>query len=331
MNFQAFLITFREALEALLIVGVIVAYLNRIGQQRWKKWVGVGAALAIVASFLVALLFQVVLTGFATMASQVYLKIGIMFVSVALITHMILFMAKQQKDMQGAVQSKLTYIMTTGSAINMIVHSFLVVLREGVETVFFFAAISGGDISKAITSWGASLGVIVACVVAYAFFKGTKRVSLGKFFKATGILLMIIAAGLLVQGVGILQDLGYMGSVYRTAGGQIGEVYNLTGIMPEHPIDGIQYERDTGVKPLIDGQVGVFMKGIFGYTQNPSVEEFVIYWAYYIFVIALLARTKKKEQQEAAKTEARLTDSVKSAGTSGQSSSAGNLTLKEAK
>lgn len=331
MDVQAFLITFREALEALLIVGVITTYLNRIGQQRWKKWVGLGAALAIVASFLVALLFQVVFTGFATMAGQVYLKIGIMFVSVALITHMILFMAKQQRDIQGAMQSKLTHILTTGSAINMVVHSFLVVLREGVETVFFFAAISGGDISKAITSWGALFGVIAACAVAFVFFKGTKRVSLGKFFKATGILLMVIAAGLLVQGIGILQDLGYMGSVYRTAGGQIGEVYNLTGIMPEHPIDGIQYERDSGVKPLISGQIGLFMKSIFGYSQNPSVEEFVIYWGYYILVIMLLAREKRKSQEASPKDDSRPLGEQAAGASEELAPAAGNLTLKEAK
>jgi high-affinity iron transporter len=294
MNFQAFLITFREVLEALLIIGVITTYLNKIGQGQWKRWVWVGVFLAIVASFGTALLFQVVLTGYGSMASQVYLKFGIMFISVGLLTHMILFMAKQKKNMENQVHSKLSMILTTGSAVNMIVHSFLVTLREGVETVFFFAAISGGDISKAISSWGALAGVIVACLVALVFFKGTRRVPLGTFFKMTGLLLMVIAAGLLVQGIGILQDLGYMGSVYRTAGGQIGEVYNITGVLPEHPIDAVQYERDTGQKPLLSGQLGVFLKAIFGYSENPSVEEFVIYWGYYAFLLLLLAREKKK-------------------------------------
>jgi high-affinity iron transporter len=309
MNVQAFLITFREALEALLIVGVIVTYLNRIGQSKWTKWVVLGSSLAIAASVGMAFLFQLVFTGFGTMAGQVYLKFGIMFVSVGLLTHMILFMAKQKKGFQGQVQSQLSEILTKGSVINMVVHSFLVVLREGVETVFFFAVISGGDISKAITSWGALFGVIVAAVVVYFFFKGTKKVSLGAFFKATTLMLTIIAAGLLVQGVGILQDLGKMGSVYRTAGGQIGEVYNITAILPEHPVDAAQYLRDTGEAPLINAQVGVFAKAIFGYSENPSVEEFVIYWGYYVLVILLLARDKKKASKlEEAATEQKDVD-----------------------
>lgn len=294
MNLQAFLITFREALEAILIVGVIVMYLKRIDQSRWTKWVWLGVFLAMVASYGVALVFQVVLTGFSSMASQTYMKFGIMFVSTALLTHMILFMQKQSRDIQGKTQSKISHILTTGSIINMVVHSFLVVVREGVETVFFFAAVSQGDIQKAIASWGALLGLIGALIVGYLFFKGTRRISLGTFFRSTSVLLMLIAAGLLVQAVGILQDIGLMGTVYRTAGGEIGEVYNITGLMPEHPIDEQQYVRDTGSQPLINGQVGLFMKSFLGYTQNPSVEEFVIYWGYYFVVFVLMIRQKKK-------------------------------------
>jgi high-affinity iron transporter len=293
MGFQAFIITFRETLEALLIVGVITTYLSKVNQSRWNKWVWLGVILALISSFGVALLFQVVLTGYGSMASQIYLRFGIMFISAALLTHMILFIAKQAQDFTREIQSKVATIITTGSIINMIMHSYLVVLREGIETVFFFAAISGGDIQKAITSWGALVGLIIACIVSYFFFKSSRRVPLGTFFKATAVILCVIAAGLLVQGVGILQDLGLMGSVYKTPGGEIGEVYNSIAFMPEHPIDEEQYIRDTGKKPLISGEVGIFLRAFLGYTHNPSVEEFVIYWAYYLIVFLIIARQKK--------------------------------------
>jgi high-affinity iron transporter len=293
MDFQALIITFREALEALLIVGVIVTYLNRMNHSHWNKWVWLGVLLALFSSFCVALLFQVVLTGYSSMASQIYLRFGIMFVSAALLTHMVLFIAKQRIDFQANVQSKVAHIITTGSIINMIVHSYLVVLREGIETVFFFAAISGGDIQKALTSWGALIGLILALIVSFFFFKGSKRIPIGTFFKVTAVLLMVIAAGLLVQGVGILQDLGLLGSVYRTSGGEIGEIYNVTWFMPEHPIDEEQYIRDTGEQPWISGQVGIFLRAFVGYTQNPSVEEFVVYWSYFFTVFFLMARAKK--------------------------------------
>jgi high-affinity iron transporter len=308
MDFQAFLITFREALEALLIIGVIVTYLTRIGEPRWNKWVWVGVILALLSSYGVALAFQVVLTGFAAMASQIYLKIGILLVSTALLTHMILFMTKQGRDMKGEVQSKVAAILTTGSVVNMIVHAYLITLREGIETVFFFAAISGGDIEQAIRSWGALLGLIVAILVAWTFFRGTRRVPLGTFFQITGVFLLMIAAGLLVQGVGIMQDVGLLGTMYQTAGGQIGTLYDLTWLMAEHPQDYEHYVRDYGVAPLINGQVGIFFKAFLGYTQDPSVEEFLAYWGYYFLVFALLIRQKGRAH---AAAEARDTTTMK--------------------
>lgn len=297
MNLQSFLITFREALEAILIVGVIMTYLKRIGQTQWTKWVWVGVVLALAASYGTALLFQTVLTGFEMMGSQNYLKIGIMLVSCVLLTHMMLFMSGQSRNIQGEVESKVASILTVGGVMNMIVHSFLVVVREGVETVFFFAAITpGGDIQMALQSWGALLGLILAVVVGVLFFKGTKRIQLKTFFRITGIFLTMIAAGLLVQAVGIMQDIGLMGTVFRTPGGELGELYNLTAIMPEHPQDAEHYIRDTGDHPLINGQVGIFFAAFLGYTQSPSVEQFVLYWAFYLVVLILLGMQKKRHE-----------------------------------
>ena len=98
----------------------------------------------------------------------------------------------------------------------------------------------------------------------------------------------------MVQAVGIMQDIGILGSVYRTAGGEIGEVYNITGFMPEHPIDENHYIRDTGHHPLISGQIGLFLKAFLGYTQNPSLEEFMVYWLYFLVVFILVAFQKKR-------------------------------------
>lgn len=89
MQLQAFLITFREVLEALLIVGIITTYLKRTDSKQYVKYVWLGAGLAVVASYIVALVFQVVFTGFAAMGSEMYLKISIIFVSAILLTQMV--------------------------------------------------------------------------------------------------------------------------------------------------------------------------------------------------------------------------------------------------
>ncbi|MGE6751827.1 FTR1 family iron permease [Rossellomorea sp. NPDC071047] len=295
MDFQAFLITLRESLEAILIVGLILSYLTRLKADKYKKWVYVGVLLALVSSFLVALLFQVVLTGFSSFGAEVYLKVGIMFASVLLLTHMVGWMRKQSKGINTEMEKKINAALTAGSVSAMIIHSYLIVLREGVETVFFFAAISGGDVTKVFTSYGALSGLLLAMVLGYAFFSGAMKFKLKTFFNVTGLLIMFIAAGLLVQGVGILQDLGIMGSLYTTAEGKPAEVYNLVEIMPEHFQDELHYERDTGNEVLISGQVGLFMAAMFGYSHNPTIEQVLAYWFYFgfVFLWIYLIRTDK--------------------------------------
>lgn len=295
MDIQAFLITFREAFEALLIVGIIVTYLNRVGASKWNKWVWCGTGLAVFTSFLVALLFQVVLTGFASMGSQSYMRIIILFVSSLLLTHMALWMSDQQKDIRGHMQEKLDKILTAGSVVNLIVHSYLVTLREGVETVFFFVAISQGDIERALTSWGALLGLVTAAILAYLFFNSSRRLPLKTFFTITKVFILIIAAGMFSQVFGLLQDYDLIGSVYETPSGDIGEVYNLAFFMPEHPDDESHYVRDTGSDTLISGNVGIFFRSFIGYTHNPSVEEFAAYWLFYIVVFFFIRWRMKKQ------------------------------------
>ncbi|MGJ7035195.1 FTR1 family iron permease [Anoxybacillus eryuanensis] len=296
MEVQALLITFREALEALLIVGIITSYLKRIDQSRYVKYVWLGAGLAVFASAIVALLFQVVLTGFSTMASEMYLKVSIIFISSILLTQMVFWMAEHSKDIKSSMEGKMSKYVSKGDVLGMVMHSFLVVLREGVETVFFFAAITGGNIGAAVQGWGAITGLTIAAIVSYTFFKGTMRVPLKTFFKVTGAFIILIAAGLLVQGVSMLQDLKIIGSVMP-------HVYDITWFMPEHPIDHEHFVRDTGHEPIISGDVGIFLKALFGYSSMPSLEEVLAYVGYFV-VIYLLVKTRygakegKKEKSE---------------------------------
>lgn len=293
MEIQALLIMFREVLEALLIIGIITTYMKRMGQCQYNKFVWLGAGLAVLASVGVAMLFQVVFTGFAAMGSEIYLKISIMLISAVLLTQMVFWMASHSRDLKGKTEGKMTQLITTGNVVGMVIHSFLVVLREGVETVFFFAAITGGDIGKGFEGWGALTGVIIASAVSYFFFKGTMRIPLKSFFKVTGIFIVLIAGGLFVQGISMMQDIKLIGSVMP-------HVYDLTWFLPEHPIDYAHYVRDHGVAPLLSGDVGIFFKALFGYSSMPSLEEIVGYIGYFT-VIYLLVNMKKEPAKASVK------------------------------
>jgi len=295
VEIQALLITFREVLEALLIVGIIITYLKRVDHKQFTKYVWLGAGLAVLASVGVALLFQLVFTGFAAMGSEMYLKIGIMLVSTVLLTQMVFWMASHSRNLKGNMEGKMNQFISTGNVVGMVIHSFLVVLREGVETVFFFAAITGGNIGAAMQGWGAITGVVIAALVSYFFFKGTMRVPLSTFFKLTGAFIILISAGLLVQAIGMMQDLNIIGSV-------LPHVYDLTWFMPEHPIDYDHYLRDTGTAPLISGDVGIFLKALFGYSSMPSIEEVLAYIGYFVGILLLTssktAGSKKKSEKK---------------------------------
>lgn len=296
MEIQALLITFREVLEALLIVGIITTYLKRMDQSKYTKFVWLGAGLAVLASVGVAMLFQVVFTGFAAMGSEIYLKIGIIIISSILLTQMVFWMASHSKNLKGSMEGKMEKFISTGNVVGMVIHSFLVVLREGVETVFFFAAITGGNIGAAMQGWGAITGVVIASVISYFFFKGTMRIPLKTFFKVTGAFIILIASGLLVQGISMLQDIRVLGSVMP-------HVYDITWLLPEHPIDYAHYLRDTGTAPILSGDIGIFLKALFGYSSMPSLEEVVAYVGYYAALYFLIVFGNKEVPQKAAKKE----------------------------
>lgn len=181
---------------------------------------------------------------------------------------------------------------TAGNVAGMVIHSFLVVLREGVETVFFFAAITHGNIGAALQGWGAATGMAIAALVSYFFFKGTMRIPLKTFFKVTGAFIVLIAAGLLVQAISMMQDIGLIGSVMP-------HVYDLTWLLPEHPIDYEHYLRDHGVAPIFSGEVGVFLKALFGYSSMPSLEEMIAYIGYFVVIYLLVtSRQGQKNSKE---------------------------------
>jgi high-affinity iron transporter len=296
MEIQALLITFREVLEALLIVGIITTYLKRTNNKKYTKYVWMGAGLAVLASVGAAMLFQLVFTGFAAMVSEMYLKIGIMIISALLLTQMVFWMASHSRDLKGNTENKMSKFISTGNVAGMVIHSFLVVLREGIETVFFFAAITGGNIGAAMQGWGAITGVVIAVVVSYLFFKGTMKISLKTFFKVTGAFIILIAAGLLVQAISMMQDLEIIGSI-------IPHLYDLTWLLPEHPIDFDHYLRDHGTAPLLSGEVGIFLKALFGYSSMPSIEEVIAYIGYFAGIYLLTSyRSDDVKQSEKKET-----------------------------
>lgn len=200
------LVVLREGFEASLIVGIVLAFLDRTGRRDgfWPVWLGAGAALLV--SFAVgALLFAVgaELEG----ASEMIFEGSAMLFAAALLTWMVFWMRRQARTIRHDLESQVEHALATGSALGLALVAFVGVLREGVETaLFLFGTVEGTNRLLAATS--ATVGLAAAVVLGYLFYKGAARLNLRWFFMVTSVLLLLFAGWLLAQGLHELSEAG---------------------------------------------------------------------------------------------------------------------------
>lgn len=248
------LITFREGLEAFLVVGIILSYLARANLKQYNKWVYTGVGLGVLSAFVLAFFFQMIYSGFESAISELYIKIVIMSFAVVVLTYMLFWMANNSRHIKGSVEKKLDNIVGAGSVFALVFMAYLAILREGFETVLFLGALYGAEMGSDAL-WGSLIGLGLALSVTTAIFKGMRRVPIKMFFKLTGALVLVIAAGLLNNVVGIMQDINLL-PVVKSA------IFDLRWILDD------------------SSEVGIFFKALFGYTSMPSLMQIVAYTVY---------------------------------------------------
>src|SRR6201987_3759350 len=194
-----FVIGLREGLEAALIVGIIAAFLGQQGRKDALRqgWIGTAAAVAICIGVAIALQ---VISSDLPQRQQAGLETVVGALAICMVTYMVVFMRKHarsmKKDLQGAAASALAQ----GSSRALVMMAFLAVLREGFETAVFLLATfhASGDAS---TSWlGTVLGIVLAAGIGYGIYKGGVKLNLARFFRITGLVLVVVAAGPGVAG-----------------------------------------------------------------------------------------------------------------------------------
>jgi high-affinity iron transporter len=190
-----FVIGLREGLEAALIIGIIAAFLSQQSRRdalRWM-WLGVSIALLLCAGAAYALHLA---EENLPQREQEQLETVIALVAVGMITWMVIWMRRHSAELKGDLQERASMALVSGSALGLIVMAFLAVLREGLETaVFLLAAFQQSD-RPGLTGTGALLGVLVAVVLGYVIYRGGVKINLSKFFRFTGVVLVLVGAGL---------------------------------------------------------------------------------------------------------------------------------------
>ena len=249
-----FVIGLREGLEASLIVGIIAAFVIQRGDRRALRpmWFGVLAAAAICATL--AIVLNAI--GRSLPLRQREAMEGILaLVAVGGVTYMVVWMRRHSRELKRQLESHAESALLTGGMFALVAMAFFAVLREGIETAVFMLAAFQGSTNPAATGTGAILGVVVAVGLGYAIYKGGIRINLSRFFRVTGFVLVLVAAGLL-----------------STAAHEFAEAGVLT----------VGLARAMDLSWLVaPGTVrGSLLTGMLGFQPVPSVAEVALWLAY---------------------------------------------------
>jgi len=205
---QAFIITLREGVEAALIVGITLAYLAKIGRNDLRRSVFAALGAAFVGSI-----------GVAVLISRFHLNEDIvegwvMLAAAFFVITMIIFMMRTGKKMKGEIESKLGALAGKGSRLGVFLFVFLMVMREGAETVLVLSAVTLNS-TELMSFIGTLLGVMAAIGFGVMFVKGSVRINLQKFFRVTTVILWFVAAQLIIAGLHELSENGVLPSSKR--------------------------------------------------------------------------------------------------------------------
>lgn len=202
-----FLIALREGVEAALIVGIVIAYLVKVGRTDLisKVWLGVAIAAAIPLGAGAYMTW-----GAYTLSFTAQEVLGGVFslIAVAMVTWMILWMGKNSRAMTQKLHEDTQQIVESGKTWKIVWVPVIAVGREGLETALFVWATvkSGAKTSVYEPVFGVITGLIVATIIGWLVYRGAARINLRHFFNATGLLLILVAAGIVSYGIGDLQE-----------------------------------------------------------------------------------------------------------------------------
>lgn len=275
-----FLIGLREGLEAALVVGILVAYLSRIGRRDVlpRLWIGIGLAVAL------ALAIGAIFTfGAYALTFEAQELIGglLSLVAVAMVTWMIFWMQRTARTLKRSLEGSLDRALATGGLWGTVVIGFVSVAREGVETTLLLWSMvqTFGDAPSALA--GALLGLAAAVLLGFLLARGMVRLDLRRFFAWTGGFLVVVAAGVLAYAIHDLQEAGALPGPFSA----LAPVDPVTGAVavgtPGFPF-GWAFDVSAQVPPT--GALAALLQAVVGFMPQMTWLQ-VVAWAVYIAVV----------------------------------------------
>jgi high-affinity iron transporter len=270
-----YLIGLREGLEATLVVSILIAFLVKSERRDRLRLVWAGVAAAVALSVLFGWLLSYTETSLLQDYKQQELFEAITSIAaVCFVTWMIFWMRRAARGIAGELRNKLQDALAVGSfAVGVM--AFLAVVREGLETsLIFYSAVQGADVSGG-PLYALIGGVATAIAIGYLMYATAVRINLTVFFKWTGILLILVAAGIFKYAVHDLQESGVLPGIGTIA-------YHAAGVL----------DPTTWYATLL--------AGMFNITPEPTVLEVIAWIAYGVPVLLMFVWPARKKQLSAA-------------------------------
>lgn len=257
------LIMLREGLEAALVIGIIATYLRRTGRSEWLPAVWAGVLLAVAVSLFAGAALQVLHAGFPQRTQEMFEAV-VALAAVAVLTWMVFWMRSAARSIRAGLEHDLDVAFdgpgraTIWALVGM---AFLAVAREGLESVFFLLAIFQQSPGPG-TPLAALAGVAIAVGLGIGIYSGGVRLDLRRFFRVSGLFILLVAAGLFSGALRSLHEAGLWNALQE-------RVWDLSAVLPASSV------------------VGSVLSALVGYQESPAVGEFLA-WGLYLSVTLVL-------------------------------------------
>jgi high-affinity iron transporter len=254
---STFIIALREGLEAALIIGILVAYILKTDRKTLLAPLWSGVAAAIVGSIGLGLVLSKTSEELTARAEKLFVGTT-SFLAVALVTWMVFWMKRTARSLKADLHGKVDSALRTGP-LALAGAAFFAVIREGLETALFVYTNFKTVADTRSSAMGLILGFAVAISLGYLIFKSAIKLDLSKFFRYTGVALVVVAAGVLSYGVHEFQELGWL------PGGE-SYAWDVSSLIPK------------------DSLLGAILGGLVGFDNTTSWLQLGI-WAIYLTTV----------------------------------------------
>lgn len=202
-----FVIGLREGLEAALIVAIVAAFLMKNSDRRALRpmWLGVTGAVALCIT---AAVTMHLIGERLPLKAREAMEGSFTILAVVGVTYMLVWMRRHSPELKDDLHTKAAKALDSNSTWALVALAFVAVLREGLETAVFMLGVLTGSTSPTLGLIGAGTGIAMASLIGFGIYKGGVRINLAKFFRFTGVLLVIVAAGLLSSAIHSFAEAG---------------------------------------------------------------------------------------------------------------------------